>query len=62
VFSKIVIELIDILGLVWFPAVGPSMMIATMCYNLSDYEFILVLIEYKGSQIVNMSIDLFALN
>jgi len=48
---------------------GPSMMITTMCYYISDYKFLLVLlsdfesvnlimIEEKGSQIVNMSLYL----
>ena len=73
-------------GLVWFPTVGTriitgpsnkelhagsSVMITTMCYDISDHEFLLVLlsdflrinsirIEEKGSQIVNMSLDLLA--
>ena len=45
------------------------MMITTMCYDISDHKFLLVLrsdflrinsmrIEEKGSQIVNMSFDL----
>ena len=44
-------------------------MITTVCYNISDHEFLLVLlsdferinlirIEEKGSQIVNISLDL----
>jgi hypothetical protein len=73
-------------GLVWFPTVGTrvitgpsnkelhtgsSMMITTMCYDISDHEFLLVLLsklyrinsirtEDKRSQIVNMSLDLLA--
>ena len=46
-------------------------MITTMCYDFSDHEFLLVLLSYfyridllriekKGSQIVNMSLDLLA--
>ena len=75
-------------SLVWFPAIrvfvetspsnqelhgGSSMMVATMCQDPIDYEFLLVLlsyieridlsrVEYKGSQIVNMSLDLLAFN
>jgi hypothetical protein len=48
---------------------GSSMMITTMRYDIFDHEFLLVLlshflridslrIEEKGSQIVNMSLDL----
>jgi hypothetical protein len=56
-----VVELVDMhQGLVWFSAVGtyiipgpsnqelygrPSMMIITMCYNISDHEFLLVLLS-----------------
>ena len=73
-------------GLVWFLTVGTrviagpsnkellarsSMMITTMHYDISDHEFLLVLLSYfyrvdllgiekKGSQIVNMSLDLLA--
>ena len=73
-------------GLVWFPTVGTriitgpsnkelyagsSVMITTMCYDIADHEFLLVLLSYlyridllriekKGSQIVNMSLDLLA--
>ena len=73
-------------GLVWFPTVGTfviagpsnkelhagsSMTISTMCYDISDHKFLLVLLsnfnrinsirtEDKGSQIVNMSLDLLA--
>ena len=73
-------------GLVWFPTVGTrviagpsnkelhagsSMMITTMCNDISDHEFLLVLLSYflridllriekEGSQIVNMSPDLLA--
>ena len=47
------------------------MMITTMCYDISDHEFLLVLLSYfyridllsiekKGSQIVGMSLDLLA--
>ena len=50
---------------------GSSMMITTMRYDISDHEFLLVLLSYfnrinliktakKGSQIVNMSLDLLA--
>ena len=50
---------------------GSSMMITTICYDISDQKFLLFLlsdflrinsmgIEEKGSQIVNMSSDLFA--
>ena len=50
---------------------GSSMMISTMRYNISDHKFLLVLLSYvnrinsirtedKGSQIVNMSLDLLA--
>jgi hypothetical protein len=50
---------------------GSSMMITAMCYDISDHKFLLVLlshflridslrIEEKGSQIVNMSLDLLA--
>ena len=50
---------------------GSSMMITTMRYNISDQKFLFVLlselnrinsirIEEKGSQIVNMSLDLLA--
>ena len=80
-------ELVDMhQGLVWFPTVGTrviagpsnkelhagsSMMITTMRYDVSDHEFLLVLLSYfhrinlirteeKGSQIVNMSLDLLA--
>jgi hypothetical protein len=46
----------------------PSMMITTMCHNISDQKFLLVLLsdfeseklirsEEKESQIVNMSLD-----
>ena len=71
-------------GLVWFPTVGTcviagpsnkelhtgsSMMISTMRYDISDHEFLLVLLSYfyrinlirtedEGSQVVNMSLDL----
>ena len=74
------------LDLVRFPAVGTciiagpshkelhagsSMMITTMCYNISNQKFLLILlsdfkrnnsirIEEKGSQIVNTSLDLLA--
>ena len=73
-------------GLVWFPTVGTrviagptnkelhagsSVMITTMRYDISDKEFLLILLSYfyrinlarieeKGSQIVNMSLDLLA--
>ena len=73
-------------GLVWFPTVGTrviagptnkelhagsSVMITTMCYDVSDHKFLLVLLSYfyrinsirtedKGSQVVNMSLDLLA--
>jgi hypothetical protein len=47
------------------------MMITTMCHDVSDHEFLLILLSYfsridslrieeKGSQIVNMSLDLLA--
>ena len=47
------------------------MMISTMRYDISDHKFLLVLLSYfyrinsirtedKGSQIVNMSLDLLA--
>ena len=50
---------------------GSSMMITTMSYDISDHEFLLVLLSYfyrinlirteeKGSQIVDMSLDLLA--
>ena len=50
---------------------GSSMMISTMRYDISDHKFLLVLLSYfyrinsirtedKGSQIVNMSLDLLA--
>ena len=84
VFTKILVELVDMhQGLVWFPTVGTrviagpsnkelhagsSMMITTMCHDISDHEFLLVLLSYfyrinltrteeKGSQIVNMSVS-----
>ena len=87
VLSKIFMKLVDMhQGLVWFPTVGTSvisgpsnkelharssMMITTMCYDISDHEFLLVLLSYvyrmdllriekKGLQIVNMSLDLLA--
>ena len=87
VFSEILVELVDMhQGLVWFPTVGTrviagpsnkelhagsSMMITTMRYDISDHEFLLVLLSYfyridlirteeKGSQVVNMSLDLLA--
>ena len=52
---------------------GSSMMITTMCYDVSDHEFLLILLRYfyrinlirieeKGSQIVNVSPDLLAEN
>jgi hypothetical protein len=80
-------ELVDMhQGLVRFPTVGTriitgpsnkelhagsSVMITTMRYDISDHEFLLVLLSYfyrinltriedKGSQIVNMSLDLLA--
>ena len=86
-FTKILVELVDMhQGLVWFPTVGTrviagpwnkelhagsSMLITTMRYDISDHEFLLVLLSYfyrinltrteeKGSQIVNMSLDLLA--
>ena len=51
--------------------VGSSMMISAMRYDVSDHKFLLVLLSYflridslriedKGSQIVNMSLDLLA--
>ena len=75
-------------GLIWLPTIrtrviagpsnkelhaGSSMMITSMRYNISDHEFLLVLLsdfdrinltrtEEKGSQIVSMSLDLPALN
>jgi hypothetical protein len=50
---------------------GSSMMITTMRYDVSDHEFLLILLSYflridslgieeKGSQIVNMNLDLLA--
>ena len=50
---------------------GTSVMISTMCYDISDHKFLLVLLsnftrinssrtEDKRSQIVNMSLDLLA--
>jgi hypothetical protein len=81
------VELVDMhQGFVGFPTIGTrviagpsykelhagsSMMITTMCYDISDHEFLLVLLSYflridslrieeKGSQIVNMSLDLLA--
>ncbi len=50
---------------------GSSMTISTMCHDVSDHELLLVLLSYfmrvdslgieeKGSQIVNMSLDLLA--
>ena len=87
VLSKIFMKLVDMhQGLVWFPTVGTSViagpsnkefhtgssvMISTMCYNISDHKFLLVLLsnfirinssgtEDEGSQIVNMSLDLLA--
>jgi hypothetical protein len=81
------VELVDMhQGLVWFPVVGTciisgpshkelhtgsSVMITTMCDDISDQKFLIVLLndftrinsirtEEKGSQIVNMSPDLFA--
>ena len=50
---------------------GSSMMISTMRYDISDHTFLLVLLSYvnrinsirtenKGSQVVNMSLDLLA--
>jgi hypothetical protein len=81
------VELVDMhQGFVGFPTVGTrviagpsykelhagsSMMITTMRYDVSDHEFLLVLLSYfyrinlirteeKGSQIVNMSLDLLA--
>jgi hypothetical protein len=80
-------ELVDMhQGLVWFPTVGThviaspsnkefhagsSIIITTMRYDISDHEFLPVLLSYinrinltrteeKGSQIVNMSLDLLA--
>ncbi len=77
------VELVDMhQGLLWFPTVGTrvitgpsnkelhtgsSMMITTMCYDISDHELLLVLLsklyrinsirtEDKRSQIVNMSL------
>jgi hypothetical protein len=73
-------------GLVGFPTIGTrviagpsykelhagsSMMITTMCHDISDHEFLLILLSYfsridslrieeKGSQIVNMGLDLLA--
>jgi hypothetical protein len=87
VLLEILVELVDMhQGLVWFPTVGTriitgpsnkelhagsSMMITTMCYDISDHKFLFVLlsdflridslrIEDKGLQIVNMSLDLLA--
>jgi hypothetical protein len=81
------VELVDMhQGFVGFPTVGTrvvagpsykelhagsSMMIASMRYDVSDHEFLLVLLSYfyrinlirteeKGSQIMNMSLDLLA--
>ena len=81
------VELVDMhQGFVRFPTIGTriiagpsnkelhtgsSMMITTMCYDISDHEFLLILLSYfyridlirteeKGSQIVNMSLDLLA--
>jgi hypothetical protein len=81
------VELVDMhQGFVGFPTIGtrviagPSykelhagsfMMVTTMCYDISDHKFLLVLLSYflridslrieeKGSQIVNMSLDLLA--
>jgi hypothetical protein len=81
------VELVDMhQGFVRFPTVGTrvvagpshkelhagsSMMITTMRYEISDHEFLLVLLSYfyrinlirteeKGSQIMNMSLDLLA--
>jgi hypothetical protein len=81
------VELVDMhQGLVWFPTVGTrviagpsykelhagsSMKITTMGYDVSEHEFLLVLLsklyrinsirtEDKRSQIVNMSLDLLA--
>ena len=86
VLTQILVELVDMhQGLVWFPTVGTgiitgpsnkelhagsSMMITTICNDVSDQKFLLVLlsdflrinsirIEEKGSQVVNMSSDLF---
>jgi len=83
------VELVDMhQSFVRFPTVGTrvvagpshkelharsSMMIATMRYDISDHEFLLVLLSYfdrinlirieeKVSQIVNMSSDLLAKN
>ena len=50
---------------------GSSMVISTMRYDISDHKFLLVLLSYfyrinsirtedKGSQVVNMSLDLLA--
>ena len=88
VFTKILVEFVSKhQSLVWFPTVGtrviasPSnkelhagsfVMITTMRYDISDHEFLLVLLSYfyrinlirteeKGSQIVDMSLDLLAL-
>jgi hypothetical protein len=52
---------------------GFPMMVTTMCQDPIDYKFLLVLlsyieridlsrVEYKGSYIVNMSLDLLAVN
>ena len=75
-------------SLVWFPTVGTfviagpsnkelhtgsSMMVSKMRYDISDHEFLLVLLSYfyrinsirtedEGSQVVNMSLDLLAFN
>jgi hypothetical protein len=81
------VELVDMhQGFVGFPTVGTrviagpsykelhagsSMMITTMCYDISDLKFLLILLSYflridslriedKGSQIVNMGLDLLA--
>ena len=89
VLSEILVELVDMhQGLVWLPTIrtrviagpsnkelhaGSSMMITTMSYDISDHEFLLVLLSYvnrinsvgieeKGSQIMNMSLDLLAQN
>jgi hypothetical protein len=83
------VELVDMhQGFVGFPTVGTrvvagpsykelhagsSMMITTMCYDISNHEFLLILLSYflridslrieeKGSQIVNRSLDLLAFN
>ena len=62
VFTKILVELVDMhQGLVGFPTVGTrviagpsnkelhtgsSMMITTMRYDISDHEFLLILLSY----------------